>query len=662
MKNLFSFFVLLFVGLTSLVAQPLSDGYYRIQNFGSNRFAFLCDNTGSVDFTNIIIDAGAIELWRDREFVSDPASIYYVKYEGQKTYSAGGSSYTVSQYNLKSQGTSVKEILNNDGFSVAIKSDNASHYYIYGAASKAGTYMEKFLDDEVNKGPSDPNHARYPEYNRGYVGINKSGDNQKWNCHPISATGDSYFGVKPQLQANGKHYQPFYAAFPFKAYSSGVKFYAVTKVDKAAGIAVISELQGAVPAAYPVIVETSSADPSNNRLELLASDSNNAPANALAGVYFNNEERSNRKAYNSSTMRLLSVNAQGKLVFAKASVSYLPANQAYLQVDADAPAELIVMTEEEYNSSANVQVGSITLNETSQTLTEGETFQLTATVAPADATDPTLTWTSSNVAVATVSATGLVTAVSAGSATITAKANDGSGVSASCTITVQEPVVLVTSVTLSETSATLIVGDTFQLEATVSPEDATDTSLTWTSSKPSVATVDANGLVTAVAEGKVTITAKANDGSGKKATCTITVEKAVVLVGEIVLDQTVAELEVGKTLQLTASVLPADADDATVTWSSSDETLAIVSASGLVEALAVGEVVITATANDESGVSASCTITIKPDSGIEGVRVDSMGAADIYTLSGVKVRLAGETLEGLTPGLYIVGGNKVIIY
>lgn len=662
MKTLFSILVCFVVGCATLFAQSIADGYYRVQNFGSNRYAFLCADSGSIDFTNIVIDAGAIELWRDRDYVSDPASIIYFKYEGPKTYSVSSGSYTVQQYNLLSQGTSVKEILNNNSISVAVKSDNNSHYYIYGAATKAGLYAEEFLDDEIIKGPSDPNHSRYPEYNRGYVGIDNSGNYQKWNCHPISATGDSYFGVKPQLQANGKHYQPFYAAFPFKAYSSGVKFYAVTKVDKAAGIAVISELQGAVPAAYPVIVETSSADPSNNRLELLASDSNNAPANALAGVYFNNEERNNRKAYNSSTMRLLSVNAQGKMVFAKASVSYLPANQAYLQVDADAPAELIVMTEEEYNSSANVQVGSITLNETSQTLTEGETFQLTATVAPADATDPTLTWTSSNVAVATVSATGLVTAVSAGSATITAKANDGSGVSASCNITVEKPVVLVTSVTLSQTAATLTEGDTFQLEATVSPEDATDSSLTWSSSNPSVATVDANGLVTAVAEGQATITAKTNDGSGKKATCTITVEKAVVLVGEIVLDQTLAELEVGKTLQLTASVLPADADDTTVTWSSSDETLAIVSASGLVEALAVGEVVITATANDESGVSASCTINIKPDSGIEGVRVDSMGAADIYNLSGVKVRLAGESLEGLTPGLYIVGGNKVIIY
>lgn len=661
MKTLFSILVCFVVGCATLFAQSIADGYYRVQNFGSNRYAFLCADSGSIDFTNIVIDAGAIELWRDRDYVSDPASIIYFKYEGPKTYSVSSGSYTVQQYNLLSQGTSVKEILNNNSISVAVKSDNNSHYYIYGAATKAGLYAEEFLDDEIIKGPSDPNHSRYPEYNRGYVGIDNSGNYQKWNCHPISATGDSYFGVKPQLQANGKHYQPFYAAFPFKAYSSGVKFYAVTKVDKAAGIAVISELQGAVPAAYPVIVETSSADPSNNRLELLANDSNNAPANALAGVYFNNEERNNRKAYNSSTMRLLSVNAQGKMVFAKASVSYLPANQAYLQVDADAPAELIVMTEEEYNSQS-VPVSAITLNSTSQTLSIGDSFQLDATVSPSDATDASLTWSSSNTAVATVDANGLVTAVAEGTTIITAKANDGSGVSASCNITVQKPVVLVTSVTLSETSATLLVGDTFQLEATVSPEDATDSSLTWTSSKPSVATVNANGLVTAVAEGTVTITAKANDASGKSASCTITVEKAAVLVGEIVLDQTLAEIEVGKTLQLTASVLPADADDATVTWSSSDETLATVSASGLVEALAVGEVVITATANDESGVSASCTITIKPDSGIEGVRVDSMGAADIYTLSGVKVRLAGETLEGLTPGLYIVGGNKVIIY
>lgn len=659
MKKFFTL-LLLAIGISSVssvMAQPLASGYYRLQNLGSNRYGFICDNTGSIDFVNIAIEAGSIELWRDREYVSDPASVVYFKSEGAKNVDA---SHSVQSYDLLSQGTSVREILNNGAVYVGIKATGSS-FYIFGAATKAGVYQEKILDDEIAKGPSDPNHAKYAEYNRGYVGLNKGGDYQKWNCHPIDASGDNYFGVKPLLQANGKHYQPFYAAFPFKAYSSGMKVYAVSKVDKAAGIAVISELQGAVPAAYPVIVETSSADPSNNRLELLASDSNNAPANALAGVYFNNEERNNRKAYNSSTMRLLSVNAQGKLVFAKASVSYLPANQAYLQVDADAPAELIVMTEEEYNSQS-VPVSAITLNSTSQTLNIGDSFQLDATVSPSDATDASLTWSSSNTAVATVDANGLVTAVAEGTTIITAKANDGSGVSASCNITVEKPVVLVTSVTLSQTAATLTEGDTFQLEATVSPEDATDSSLTWSSSNPSVATVDANGLVTAVAEGQATITAKTNDASGVSATCVITVEKVVVLVGEIVLDQTVAELEVGNTLQLTASVLPADADDATVTWSSSDETLATVSASGLVEALAVGEVVITATANDESGVSASCTITIKPDSGIEGVRVDSMGAADIYTLSGVKVRLAGETLEGLTPGLYIVGGNKVIIY
>lgn len=638
MKNLFSAAIL---GLSSFcaftaVAQTLPSGYYRVQNHKTSRYTYVLDNTGSIDMMNVSIDGGAIELWKNREFISDPATVLYANHINQDIY------------NLESQGTGVYQII---GYNVHVNPKEGSY-----EVSAQAMGVSRYLADDVGN----------PKKDQGAIGLQNTGEYRKWDCLPIDAATDSYFGIQPELEANGKYYQPFYASFPFNCASSGMKVYVVRKIDSELGVVVLSEIEGNVPAATPVIIETSSANPSDNRLNLLATGPSPITDNALGGVYFNNETRQNRKAYDANTMRMLSVTSDGKLTFEKASISYLPANKSYLNVSglpaASLNRDLVLMTEQEYQNASNTPVSAITLNATTTTLTVGETFQLTATVAPADASDPSLTWTSSNVAVATVSATGLVTAVSAGSATITAKANDGSGVSASCTITVQEPVVLVTSVTLSETSATLIVGDTFQLEATVSPEDATDTSLTWTSSKPSVATVDANGLVTAVAEGKVTITAKANDGSGKKATCTITVEKAVVLVGEIVLDQTVAELEVGKTLQLTASVLPADADDATVTWRSSDETLATVSASGLVEALAVGEVVITATANDESGVSASCTITIKPDSGIEGVRVDSMGAADIYNLSGMKVRLAGESLEGLTPGLYIVGGNKVIIY
>ncbi len=171
-------------------------------------------------------------------------------------------------------------------------------------------------------------------------------------------------------------------------------------------------------------------------------------------------------------------------------------------------------------------VEGITLSQSSATLTEGETLRLTATVKPTNATNKSITWSSSNTSVATVDANGKVTAKAAGTATITATANDGSGVNASCVVTVEKKVVAVSSITLSQSLATLIEGGTLTLTATVTPDDATNKAVTWSSSNTSVATVDANGKVTAIAPGTATITATANDGSGVSATCEVTVVAA----------------------------------------------------------------------------------------------------------------------------------------
>ena len=144
--------------------------------------------------------------------------------------------------------------------------------------------------------------------------------------------------------------------------------------------------------------------------------------------------------------------------------------------------------------------------------------QLKATVAPDNATDKTVTWSSDKTSVATVDATGKVTAVAEGTATITAKAGDKT---ATCKVTVKAAVVAVTSVKLDKTELALTVGDAAaQLTATVAPDNATDKTVTWSIDKTSVATVDATGKVTAVAEGEATITAKAGD---KTATCKVTV-------------------------------------------------------------------------------------------------------------------------------------------
>ncbi len=172
---------------------------------------------------------------------------------------------------------------------------------------------------------------------------------------------------------------------------------------------------------------------------------------------------------------------------------------------------------------SEIKVNKITLNKTTASVTKGKTLQLTATVTPGNATKKEVKWSTSNKNVATVSPSGLVTAKSAGTAIITCTAKDGSGVKATCKITVKNPVVKVTKVTLNKTTATLAPKETLTLKATVTPTNATNKAVTWKSSNTKIATVSSSGKVTAKAAGTVTITCRAKDGSGKKATCKITV-------------------------------------------------------------------------------------------------------------------------------------------
>ena len=171
----------------------------------------------------------------------------------------------------------------------------------------------------------------------------------------------------------------------------------------------------------------------------------------------------------------------------------------------------------------NIKVTKVTLNKASANVERGKTLQLTATVTPTTATNKAVTWTSSNTKVATVSSTGKVTAKAVGTTTITCTAKDGSGVKATCKVTVKNPVVKVSKITLNKTSASMIKGDSLALKATVTPTNATNKAVVWKSSNTKVATVSSTGKVTAKAAGTVTITCTAKDGSGKKATCRITV-------------------------------------------------------------------------------------------------------------------------------------------
>ena len=155
-----------------------------------------------------------------------------------------------------------------------------------------------------------------------------------------------------------------------------------------------------------------------------------------------------------------------------------------------------------------IAVESVTLDPTSLELTVGGTAALTATVLPENATDKTVTWSCDNTAVATV-ADGVVTAVAEGTAKVTAHAGDASAV---CTVTVKADVVKVTEITINEADFSLAVGETKTLTATVKPENASDKTVTWTSDQPGIASVNSNGVVTAVAAGTAKITVKANGG------------------------------------------------------------------------------------------------------------------------------------------------------
>ena len=171
--------------------------------------------------------------------------------------------------------------------------------------------------------------------------------------------------------------------------------------------------------------------------------------------------------------------------------------------------------------AAPVAVTGVTLNKNNTTIYTGRTETLTATIQPADATNKAITWTSDNTGVATVN-NGVVTGVSVGTATITVKTTDG-GFTATCIVKVEEaPIVHPTGVNISKTSINLQVGGSETLTATVTPADANNKNVTWSTSDATVAAVDKNGKVTGIKAGNATITATTEDGN-KTATCAVTV-------------------------------------------------------------------------------------------------------------------------------------------
>lgn len=334
----FILFVLAISSACLSFAQLNGNGFYRIKNYGTGYYIWVCDNTGSVDISRTNADMGAMQLWPELdEAISEPASVLYFN------------NVSADNWNVQAQGTGVYELIQHymqvHELGVA---NGVTLYQVF--AREAG--MTLYLSDAEGWGGDF--HV---------LGTNGKGVNTRWIAEPIDAKTDCYFGIKPMWAVGDKFYAPFYADFAFSFASEGMKAYIVSAVE--GNIAVIKPIESEIiPRSTPVIIECSSSDKSKNRLNLLSGSYSAIVNNRLSGVYFCNEFRKESKdaitVFDSNSMRRLHVDADGKLVFDTATSDlhvnwwgddghrYLNANQSYLPVTEGTPETLTVMTEAEY--------------------------------------------------------------------------------------------------------------------------------------------------------------------------------------------------------------------------------------------------------------------------------------------------------------------------
>ena len=290
-----------------------------------------------------------------------------------------------------------------------------------------------------------------------------------------------------------------------------------------------------------------------------------------------------------------------------------------------------------------VPVTGVALDTAAVELIVEDTHTLTAIITPEDATDNYVTWATSDAKIATVDE-GVVKAVAVGTATITVTTVDG-GYTATCQVTVKPRPV--TSVALDKAEVTLEVKETTTLVATITPANATNQNVTWSTSDAQVATVE-NGVVTAVALGTATITVTTEDGN-LTATCVVTVEPTSVT--GVTLDLTELVLEVPATATLTATITPEDATDKTVVWASDNEYAATV-ADGVVTAIAEGTANITVTTVD-GNFTATCVVTVRVADGVMNIIVLDKNAP-MYDVLGRQV-------DDSYRGIVIQNGTKFML-
>ncbi|MBR4827000.1 MAG: Ig-like domain-containing protein [Bacteroidales bacterium] len=298
--------------------------------------------------------------------------------------------------------------------------------------------------------------------------------------------------------------------------------------------------------------------------------------------------------WKTSNSNIVSVTTSGKVTARKAGSATITATSQ----DGGFPAKCSIKV-----IAKVVNVTGVSVYPASLSMVKGDKEKLLAVVEPTNATDPTVTWDTTNPDVVTVSSDGYVTAVGGGEAQVVATTNDG-GFIASCNVTVTVPV---TAIALNRYDLQLKKGDIDYLTVSFEPTDATDQTVTWASSAPTIVSVTSKGKVTALNGGEAIITATSNDG-GHQASCVVTVEIPLV---SIAVTPSSCELETGDSKQLQVSFTPSTATNQKVNWSSNNTYVATVDSKGLVTAVGAGGATIYAQSDEDFGIWSSCYVTVK---------------------------------------------------
>lgn len=320
---------------SSAFAQISGDGFYRVQNDFTKRYLHVMDNSGSINYQATSADVGAIVPYSNLDrALSDAASVIYIQ-------NIPDNRYTDKKYDFHAQGISSFSIIEHYIF---LHENTNSTYRCYATQSGTSLYLADTMDDltEEEGALETVSSSRKPD------------EIKIWHVTPITANGDNYFGIKPTVTVGDKHYASFYASFGFNTVSEGMKVYKV--IGSNDETATLKEVDGTVPAATPVIIECSSTNPSDNRIDLKFGGATNISDNILAGNYFCNDyaakQHINVTKFDGASMRVLGLTSDGNVGFVKTTDKYLKANSSYLPVTASAAAEIKLEIKNEEDQDA----------------------------------------------------------------------------------------------------------------------------------------------------------------------------------------------------------------------------------------------------------------------------------------------------------------------